>query len=94
MASMTSRVNYRPTRKQQQQQQRRSAGLRKASARAQLAEIDVKRKNVFLMEKMVHIHRTGGFQRRYVRDEDGGVCLLPCQQSCCVIKVHWSCDAH
>ncbi|CAM9429549.1 unnamed protein product [Hapterophycus canaliculatus] len=68
MGSMTSRTNYRPTQRQHQQHQRRGTGIRRASARAQLAEIDVKRKNVFLVEKMVHIHRIGGFQRRFLHE--------------------------
>lgn len=65
MAAVTPQTNNRPS---QAQRQRRKTGLRKReTTRATLAEVDVKRMNGFLVEKLVHIHRIGGFQRRYER---------------------------
>ncbi|CAM9372816.1 unnamed protein product [Ectocarpus sp. 6 AP-2014] len=60
MAAVTAQTNNRPTPKQQL---RRKDGFRNTDAR-RLKEVDVERRNAFLVEKMVHIHRTGGFERR------------------------------
>ncbi|CAM9648817.1 unnamed protein product [Ectocarpus sp. 4 AP-2014] len=60
MAAVTAQTNNRPTLKQQLH---RKDGFRNTDAR-RLKEVDVERRNAFLVEKMVHIHRTGGFERR------------------------------
>ncbi|CAN0472888.1 unnamed protein product [Ectocarpus sp. 12 AP-2014] len=60
MAAVTAQTNNRPTLKQQL---RRKDGFRNTDAR-RLKEVDVESRNAFLVEKMVHIHRTGGFERR------------------------------
>lgn len=61
MAAVTPQTNNKPS---PAQGRKRRSGLRR-SAKEHLADIDVKRQNAFLVEKMAHIYHTGGFQRRY-----------------------------
>ncbi len=61
MAAVVSQTNNRPA----TPQTRRRAGEGRTKYAKELAEIDVKKKNAWIIERMVKIHRVGGFQRRY-----------------------------
>jgi len=61
MAAVVSQTNTRPA---TLQTRRRAGGSRNKDAKEKLAEIDVKKKNAWIIERMVQIHRVGGFQRR------------------------------
>lgn len=63
MAAMTPQTCTKPA--AAQHQHRKAKGARKRLAREKLAEIEVRKQNALIVERMTEIHRIGGFQRRY-----------------------------